>query len=168
MLVMLVNKEAKSLKLSFPFSPLPLIPKMMRCTSIVERSISSKYGNAFLLEIDSFECNFRKWRISAPPQWNISGEPCSGVAIDATSLDDDEFSMLIKNLNQNYLTGSLSSSIGNLSRMQYLYISSSGISGEIPKTFADLVNLRIVWATDIQLKGRIPEFIGNWSKLNTL
>ncbi|KAJ1398817.1 Leucine-rich repeat domain superfamily [Sesbania bispinosa] len=88
-------------------------------------------------EVRALNTVFQKWNISAPSnKWNISGEPCSGVAIDNTSLDDDEFGVLIKcecqyqngttchitqlNLNQNYLTGPLSPSIGKQTSMQYL------------------------------------------------
>ncbi|KAL3737437.1 hypothetical protein ACJRO7_026236 [Eucalyptus globulus] len=174
-----------------------------------------------------------KWGLT--PQtttWNISGEPCSGAAIDSTDFDDNNYSPFIKcdcsfnnsttchitqltvyamsvdgpipdelwnltylfnlNLAQNLLSGSLSPSIGNLTRMQYLtvginalsgelptqlgqltellsfYMDSSGVSGEIPSTFSNLKNLQTVWASDNNFTGNIPEFIGNWSQLTQL
>ncbi|TXG71294.1 hypothetical protein EZV62_006229 [Acer yangbiense] len=48
------------------------------------------------------------------------------------------------------------------------YISSSGVTGEIPSSFANLRNLLTVRASDVELIGRIPDFIGNWSKLDSL
>ena len=40
---------------------------------------------------------FQKWGISAPlGQWNISGELCSGVAIDLTNIDNKNYNPLIK------------------------------------------------------------------------
>ncbi|KAK4594627.1 hypothetical protein RGQ29_018348 [Quercus rubra] len=40
---------------------------------------------------------FQKWGISRRSnQWNISGEPCSGAAIDSTSLDDTNYNPFIK------------------------------------------------------------------------
>uniref|UniRef100_A0A7N2LK78 non-specific serine/threonine protein kinase n=1 Tax=Quercus lobata TaxID=97700 RepID=A0A7N2LK78_QUELO len=45
------------------------------------------------------------------------------------------------------------------------YIDSCGFRGEIPSTFSNLKNLQFVWASDNELTGRIPEFIGNWSSL---
>ncbi|KAI8021155.1 Phosphatidate cytidylyltransferase 1 [Camellia lanceoleosa] len=48
------------------------------------------------------------------------------------------------------------------------YFGSSGVSGAIPSTFAVLRNLQTVWASDNELTGSIPEFIGNWSKLKSL
>uniref|UniRef100_A0A161ZX01 non-specific serine/threonine protein kinase n=1 Tax=Daucus carota subsp. sativus TaxID=79200 RepID=A0A161ZX01_DAUCS len=216
---------------------------------------------------------FGKWRISASSNWNISGELCSGAAVDSTNMDNNgAFNPGIKcdcssntchitqlkvyaldvvgaipdelwnltylinlNLAQNYLTGPLSASIGNLVSMQYLslginslsgelpkelgkltdlrslsfssnnfsgplpselgsltkltqiitskmrcnishiglvlfvsYFDSSGLSGPIPSTYASLQELTTVWASDNALTGRIPGFIGNWSKLNVL
>lgn len=40
---------------------------------------------------------FKKWNIKAnTQQWNISGDPCSGAAIDSTNINDGEFNPLIK------------------------------------------------------------------------
>ncbi|KAK9005270.1 hypothetical protein V6N11_042713 [Hibiscus sabdariffa] len=178
---------------------------------------------------------FQQWGISARrDQWNTTGDPCSGAALDSdsTDIDNSDYNPFIKcdcsfdnrstchitrlkvyalnvvgvipdelwtltfltnlRLDQNYLTGPLSASIGNLTRMQWLslginalsgevpneiglltdlrsfYFDSSGVSGEIPSTFANLQNLERVWASDTQLTGRIPNFIGNWSRLIVL
>ncbi|KAJ8431118.1 hypothetical protein Cgig2_004709 [Carnegiea gigantea] len=117
-------------------------------------------------------------------------------AIDAIGVIPDELWSLVYltnlKLGQNFLTGPVSSGIGNLTRMQYLdfginafygslpkelgkltdllslYIDSSGVSGPIPPSFANLQNLQILWASDNELTGSIPEFIGNWSQLQTL
>lgn len=103
---------------------------------------------------------FQQWGISAnQQQWNISGELCSGVAVNSSN-DAGTYNPYIKcdctfnsnttcritqlyvyalnvvgaipevlwnltyltnlNLAQNYLTGPLSSSMGNLTRMQWL------------------------------------------------
>ncbi|KAI8024617.1 putative LRR receptor-like serine/threonine-protein kinase [Camellia lanceoleosa] len=45
-------------------------------------------------------------------------------------------------LRQNYLTGSLSASIGNLSRMQYLTVGINALLGELPKELGKLTDLR--------------------------
>ncbi|KAF8408682.1 hypothetical protein HHK36_004745 [Tetracentron sinense] len=38
---------------------------------------------------------FQKWNITAGPLWNISGEPCSGAAIDGTNIDEWAFNPAI-------------------------------------------------------------------------
>jgi hypothetical protein len=30
-----------------------------------------------------------RWGLKASPAWNISGEPCSGVAVDTTEVDSN-------------------------------------------------------------------------------
>ncbi|KAG5532901.1 hypothetical protein RHGRI_027240 [Rhododendron griersonianum] len=45
---------------------------------------------------------------------------------------------------------------------------SSGVSGAIPSTFVALQNLQVMYGSDNELTGSIPEFIGNWSKLSSL
>ncbi|KAJ0082476.1 hypothetical protein Patl1_11709 [Pistacia atlantica] len=39
---------------------------------------------------------------------------------------------------------------------------SSGLGGEVPSTFANLRNMRIMWAFDCSLTGKIRDFIGKW------
>ncbi|GLT51832.1 hypothetical protein SLA2020_252130 [Shorea laevis] len=85
----------------------------------------------------------------------------------------------------NNFSGPLPSELGNCLRLEYLAhthmylvasnisfvgsdIESSGVSGDIPSTFARLQNLVELWASDIALTGRIPDFIGKWSKLTLL
>ncbi|KAJ0080948.1 hypothetical protein Patl1_11718 [Pistacia atlantica] len=48
------------------------------------------------------------------------------------------------------------------------YMDSSGVGGEIPSTFANLQNMLIMWAFDCPLTGKVPDFIGNWTKLIAL
>ncbi|TXG71232.1 hypothetical protein EZV62_006167 [Acer yangbiense] len=71
-------------------------------------------------------------------------------------------------IGSNNFSGPLPSELGNWTKLEQLYIDSSGVSGEIPSTLAKLQNMAIVWASDTELTGRIPDFIGNWSKLTTL
>uniref|UniRef100_A0A2N9EKV8 Leucine-rich repeat-containing N-terminal plant-type domain-containing protein n=1 Tax=Fagus sylvatica TaxID=28930 RepID=A0A2N9EKV8_FAGSY len=54
------------------------------------------------------------------------------------------------------------------SNFEQIYINSCGLGGEIPSTFANLKSMRIMWASDSPFTGRIPDFIGNWTKLTSL
>ncbi|KAF8010279.1 hypothetical protein BT93_J1032 [Corymbia citriodora subsp. variegata] len=41
------------------------------------------------VEVKALNCVFQQWTLAAPPnEWNISGEPCSGVALSMTSIDE--------------------------------------------------------------------------------
>ncbi|KAL8162109.1 hypothetical protein V2J09_013598 [Rumex salicifolius] len=127
-----------------------------------------------------------------------NGTTCHITALKVSRLDvvgqiPDELWTLtyISNLqlDRNYLTGSISPSIGNLTKMQWLtfgynllsgnlpkeigkltrlmsfYIDSAGFSGEIPPSFSNLVNMHTMWMSDVEFNGSIPEFIGNWTQL---
>ncbi|KAF3438259.1 hypothetical protein FNV43_RR21020 [Rhamnella rubrinervis] len=152
---------------------------------------------------------FTKWNLKAnTEQWNISGEPCSGAAIDLTSVTDPDHNPFIKcdctyndstlchiiqlkvyelnvgapipeelwtltylfdlDLRRNYLTGSLSPSIGNLTRLQYLTIGINALSGEIPKEVGQLTELLSFSVAGNNFSGPLPDEIGNLLKLRQL
>ncbi|KAK6123874.1 hypothetical protein DH2020_042388 [Rehmannia glutinosa] len=125
---------------------------------------------------------FAQWRISAGSGWNISGELCTGIASDnVTALD---FSPGIKcdcfynsgtichiyslNLAQNYLTGPLSPSVGNLTRLQYLSLSINSLSGELPKELGKLTDLRSLAVSTNNFSGNLPSELGNCRRLEEL
>ncbi|GMY33351.1 probable LRR receptor-like serine/threonine-protein kinase At1g56140 isoform X3 [Fagus crenata] len=160
-------------------------------------------------EVRALNSIFQKWGISAASgQWNISGEPCSGAAIDSTSFDDKTYNPFIKcdcssdsnttchitqlrvyaqdvagvipqelwnltflfnlDLGQNYLTGNLSASIGNLYRMQYLSLGINALSGTLPKELGNLTNLLSLSFSTNNFTGSLPSELGNLVKLQQL
>ncbi|KAF8408675.1 hypothetical protein HHK36_004738 [Tetracentron sinense] len=68
----------------------------------------------------------------------------------------------------NNFSGSLPPELGNLVKLEQIYIDSARVSGEIPSTFAKLQNMQTLSASDNLFTGKIPDFIGNWTKLSTL
>ncbi|XP_052177926.1 probable LRR receptor-like serine/threonine-protein kinase At1g56140 isoform X2 [Diospyros lotus] len=160
-----------------------------------------------LSEVNALNSVFRKWGISASNQWNLSGEPCTGAAIDETSIEvtNGNYNPGIKcecgastchitklkvyaidviglipdelwnltylvnlNLAQNYLTGSLSASIGNLNRMQYLSLGINALSGELPKELGKLTDLRSLSFSTNNFSGPLPSELGNLTKLEQI
>ncbi|KAL3364899.1 hypothetical protein AABB24_013590 [Solanum stoloniferum] len=149
---------------------------------------------------------FQNWGISATNQWNISGELCSGAAIDSTPIRD--FNPSIKcdcsannrtrchitglrvyamdvvgeipdelwsltflddlNLGQNYLTGTLSPSIGNLTQMKWLTFGVNALSGEIPKELGLLTELLSLSLGTNNFSGPLPSELGNLTKLTQI
>ncbi|KAL3737440.1 hypothetical protein ACJRO7_026239 [Eucalyptus globulus] len=142
---------------------------------------------------------------SQTPTWNISGEPCSGAAIDPSVSFDDYNPFIIcdcsfsnsttchitqlrvyalsvagpipdelwnltylfnLNLAQNLLSGSLSPSIGNLTRMQSLRI--NALSGELPPQLGQLTELLSLSFSTNNFNGSLPSELGNLSKLQQL
>ncbi|KAF3339673.1 LRR receptor-like serine/threonine-protein kinase [Carex littledalei] len=99
-----------------------------------------------------------RWGQSADLNWNISGELCSGWAIDSTDLDFNlNFNPGIKcnctyNSNKTChivtlrvyaldVGGTIPDELQNLSYLSNFYIDSSGLSGELPETLSNLINM---------------------------
>ncbi|KAH7528140.1 hypothetical protein FEM48_Zijuj05G0040100 [Ziziphus jujuba var. spinosa] len=71
-------------------------------------------------------------------------------------------------LRRNYLTGSLSPSIGNLTRLQYLTIGINALSGEVPKEVGKLTELLSFSIAGNNFSGPLPSEIGNLVNLQQL
>ncbi|TYH30577.1 hypothetical protein ES288_A01G106800v1 [Gossypium darwinii] len=118
-------------------------------------------------------------------QWNTTGDPCSGAALDSDSTDIDNVAYnpfikcdcsfsngstchITRLLGQNYLKGPLSTSIGNLTRMQWLDIGINALSGELPKEIGLLTDLRSFAFGTNNFSGPLLSELGNCSMLQQL
>ncbi|MFS7984999.1 putative protein kinase RLK-Pelle-DLSV family [Helianthus anomalus] len=72
------------------------------------------------------------------------------------------------NLNQNYLTGSLSPSISNLTRMQWMTFGANALSGPVPAELGRLTDLRSLAFDTNNFSGSLPPELGNLRKLQQL
>ncbi|XP_042520364.1 probable LRR receptor-like serine/threonine-protein kinase At1g56130 [Macadamia integrifolia] len=80
-----------------------LKPRCTKCFSVFAHALWTIYFLSQLLiseaqtanattdpsEVRALNSIFQKWGIKATANWNISGEPCSGYAIDTTDLDNN-------------------------------------------------------------------------------
>ncbi|AQK40953.1 Putative leucine-rich repeat receptor-like protein kinase family protein [Zea mays] len=130
-----------------------------------------------------------RWGLKASPGWNISGELCSGVAVDDTDVDNSptinpsikrvyglnvvgqipaelENLTYLSNLNlmQNYLTGPVPSFIGKFP-MQYLSLAINPLSGTLPKELGNLTDLISLYFDSSGFSGPFPS---TFSKLKNL
>ncbi|THF95953.1 hypothetical protein TEA_021585 [Camellia sinensis var. sinensis] len=71
-------------------------------------------------------------------------------------------------LEDNQLGGPLHQNLGNLSCMRRLFLSANNFTGTIPDTFSKLKNLTDFRIDGSVLSGKIPDLIGNWTKIKTL
>uniref|UniRef100_A0A0E0L0C4 non-specific serine/threonine protein kinase n=1 Tax=Oryza punctata TaxID=4537 RepID=A0A0E0L0C4_ORYPU len=126
-----------------------------------------------------------RWGKKASPEWNISGELCSGFAADKTDWDYyPDINPFIKcdctdsnntvchitrlNFNWNYLTGPIPSFIGKFTSMEYLALSFNPLSGLLPKELGNLTNLLSLGISSDNFTGGLPEELGNLTKLKQL
>ncbi|KAB8486517.1 hypothetical protein FH972_025355 [Carpinus fangiana] len=72
------------------------------------------------------------------------------------------------NLGQNYLTGNLSTSISNLTRMQYLALCINALSGELPKELGNLTDLKVLSFSSNNFSGSLPSELGNLVNLEQI
>ncbi|KAL1221491.1 putative LRR receptor-like serine/threonine-protein kinase [Cardamine amara subsp. amara] len=72
------------------------------------------------------------------------------------------------NLAQNYLTGSLSPAIGNLTRMQWLTFAINALSGPVPKEIGLLTDLRSLAISSNNFSGSLPAEIGSCTQLGQI
>ena len=68
----------------------------------------------------------------------------------------------------NNLTGTIPESIGNLVNLRYLNLMNNQLTGNIPESIGNLGNLDNLYLNDNQLTGDIPESIGNLVNLTRL
>ncbi|KAH7545619.1 hypothetical protein FEM48_Zijuj01G0112700 [Ziziphus jujuba var. spinosa] len=123
--------------------------------------------------------------LKAVELWNISGEPCSGSAINGTDIEDDPANnpaikcdcsyqsgtvchITQMKLDQNYFTGPLPPFIGNLTALQQLSIGINAFSGTIPKEIANLKDLKLLAFGSNNFSGTLPPELGNLVKLEEI
>uniref|UniRef100_A0A0E0L0B9 non-specific serine/threonine protein kinase n=1 Tax=Oryza punctata TaxID=4537 RepID=A0A0E0L0B9_ORYPU len=126
-----------------------------------------------------------RWGKKASSEWNISGEPCSGLASDNSDWDyypninpfikcdctfgNNTLCHITKlMLASNPLSGQLPKELGNLTNLLSLYVASSGFSGRFPSTFSKLRNLKILRASDNGFVGKIPDYFGSMTNLKDI
>ncbi|KAM3302729.1 putative LRR receptor-like serine/threonine-protein kinase isoform X1 [Capsicum chacoense] len=101
---------------------------------------------------------FQRWRISATNQWNISGELCSGAAIDSTSISD--FNPAIK--------CDCSANNRTLCHITGLKVYALDVRGEIPDELWSLTFLDDLNLAQNYLTGTLSPSIGNLTRMKWL
>ncbi|XP_073107614.1 probable LRR receptor-like serine/threonine-protein kinase At1g56140 isoform X2 [Elaeis guineensis] len=103
-----------------------------------------------------------RWRKNATtsPAWNISGEPCSGAAIDSTNFTNPNFNPGIK--------CDCSYNNGTTCHITQLKVAVLAVGGTIPEELQNLTYLNYLDLTWNNLTGPLPAFIGNLTELQSL
>uniref|UniRef100_A0A0E0DNX3 non-specific serine/threonine protein kinase n=1 Tax=Oryza meridionalis TaxID=40149 RepID=A0A0E0DNX3_9ORYZ len=133
-------------------------------------------------EVAALNTILGRWSKKASSEWNISGEPCSGVASDPSNWDNfPNINPLIKcactynnntvchitklGLALNPLSGPLPKELGNLTNLLSLGISLDNFTGELPEELGNLTKLQQLRASDNEFTGKIPDYLGSLTNL---
>ncbi|XP_058071818.1 probable LRR receptor-like serine/threonine-protein kinase At1g56130 isoform X4 [Magnolia sinica] len=111
-------------------------------------------------EVRALNAIFQKFGISSDPAWNITGDPCTGSAIDSTKVDSTNINPAIK--------CDCTFDSGTTCHLKELKMYELNINGQIPE---ELLNLTYVYNLNMArnyLTGPLPAFIGNLTTLRYL
>ncbi|GAA4272082.1 leucine-rich repeat domain-containing protein [Aquimarina gracilis] len=95
--------------------------------------------------------------------WDLTKPVCEwyGVAVEEGKVKSVD-------LRSNNLTGSLSSTVGNLLNLSYLNLNYNNINGDIPNTLGSLLELSVLYLRGNNFSGTIPNTLGSLTKLQYL
>jgi Leucine-rich repeat (LRR) protein len=71
-------------------------------------------------------------------------------------------------LDANCLSGSLPASIGRLASLQYLYVNRNRITGTIPEAYASLTYMFALQYSENEMRGTIPTYLNRYTRLKAL
>ncbi|KAG2632561.1 hypothetical protein PVAP13_2NG113400 [Panicum virgatum] len=126
------------------------------------------------------------WKATRSPAWNISGEPCSGAAVDdGVGLDgNSEFNPGIKcdcSFNSNTVchitmlkvyalnvVGQIPSELQNLTYLTYLNLDQNYLMGPIPSFIGQFSGMQHLSLGFNPFSGPLPKELGNLTNLNLL
>ena len=102
--------------------------------------------------------------------WLVDSTPCTwfGVSCEDTPTGSPPKTVISLVQFNNNLTGTLPSTLANLSSLDNLRLDVNNLSGPIPPTWGGLANLRIFQADRNQLTGALPPELGNLDRLELL
>uniref|UniRef100_A0A0E0PJQ5 non-specific serine/threonine protein kinase n=1 Tax=Oryza rufipogon TaxID=4529 RepID=A0A0E0PJQ5_ORYRU len=136
-------------------------------------------------EVAALNTILGRWGKKASSEWNISGEPCSGYAIDKTDwdyypninpfikcdcTDSNNTVCHITKLRVTKLdvVGQIPTELQNLTHLVDLALAMNPLSGPLPKELGNLTNLVSLGISLDNFTGGLPEELGNLTKLRQL
>ncbi|XP_038970403.1 probable LRR receptor-like serine/threonine-protein kinase At1g56140 [Phoenix dactylifera] len=135
-------------------------------------------------EVEALNAILGRWGLKESAKWNISGEPCSGAAIDSTDFDGSDFNPAVKcdcsynNKTTCHITklkvyaidvvGTIPEELQNLTYLNNLILSQNYLTGTLPAFIGNLTELQYLTVGTNALSGTIPKELGKLQKLISL
>ncbi|TVU43236.1 hypothetical protein EJB05_09684, partial [Eragrostis curvula] len=114
-----------------------------------------------LVEVAALNTILGRWGLRASPAWNISGEPCSGVAVDTTDVDNNP------NINP-AIKCDCSYNASTVCHITKLKVYALNVVGQIPAELQNLTYLINLNLMQNYLTGPLPSFIGKFTAMQYL
>ncbi|KAI8553175.1 hypothetical protein RHMOL_Rhmol06G0323900 [Rhododendron molle] len=122
--------------------------------------VGAQNGTTPASQVSALNSVFSQWGISARlNQWNISGEPCSGAAIDSTS---------IETTNGDYNPGIKCECNGTVCHITHLKVYALDVAGGIPDELWSLTSLSNLNLAQNYLTGPLSSSIANLTQMQWL
>ncbi|XVF87034.1 hypothetical protein PTKIN_Ptkin18bG0088200 [Pterospermum kingtungense] len=113
-------------------------------------------------EVRALNSIFQQWETQAPETWNISGEPCSGLALSQSD------SVFEDSANNPSIRCDCSFENSTLCHITRLRVFSLETRGQIPEELLALKYLSFLKIDQNFFTGPLPAFIGNMTRLSLL
>ncbi|KAG5532910.1 hypothetical protein RHGRI_027247 [Rhododendron griersonianum] len=144
--------------------------------------VQAQNGTTPPSEVSALNSVFNQWRISAKyDQWNISGEPCSGAAIDTTvlwNIDSTDYNPGIRcdcNGTVCHITqlkvimldvfGGIPEELWSLTSLTHLNLARNYLTGPLSSSIAYLTQMQYLSVGINALSGEVPKELGKLTNL---
>ncbi|KAL5731455.1 hypothetical protein ACHQM5_004180 [Ranunculus cassubicifolius] len=138
-------------------------------------------------EVNALSAIFQQWGISSTDSvtpWNITGDPCSGAAINNSNFENPEFNPGIRcdctyndgttcritllRVYQLNVRGVIPKELAELTSLTILSFGLNNLYGPLPAELGALVNLEQFYISNTGLTGEIPRTFVNLVKMQTM
>ncbi|KAF7140305.1 hypothetical protein RHSIM_Rhsim06G0143000 [Rhododendron simsii] len=166
-------------------------PTLVLCASLAYFSflgfvetVGARNGTTPASEVSALNSVFRQWNISADlTQWNISGEPCSGAAVNLTSIEisNGDYNPGIKcqcdgttchitdlKVYALSIVGGIPDELWSLTYLTNLNLAQNYLTGPVSSSIANLAQMQYLSLGINALSREIPKELGNLTNLISL
>uniref|UniRef100_A0A0E0I8A3 non-specific serine/threonine protein kinase n=1 Tax=Oryza nivara TaxID=4536 RepID=A0A0E0I8A3_ORYNI len=137
------------------------------------------------VEVAALNAILGRWGKKASPAWNISGEPCSGAAVDGTDIDNSptinpgiKCDCSFNNRTVCHITklrvyalnvvGTIPAELESLRYLANLNLQQNYLTGPVPSFIGKLTFMQYLTLSINSLSGPLPKEIGNLTDLRSL